>query len=232
MLESNEILSHPQMCAREGLNLQRGMYSLPGSDHAVLLMSRRINAPYADEVRDGGSVLIYEGHDVPLSPEYPYPKQVDQPETLASGLLTENGKFLEAAAAFKLGLSAARRVRVYEKIRTGIWAYNGLFHLIDAWREHSNTRQVFKFKLLAVDEAAPDESRGLPPVTPQHRLIPTTVKREVWKCDNGKCAKCGATNDLHFDHVIPFSLGGSSTTVDNVQLLCGTHNLEKHDRIE
>jgi 5-methylcytosine-specific restriction endonuclease McrA len=63
-------------------------------------------------------------------------------------------------------------------------------------------------------------------------LIPTVVKLEVWKKDGGKCTKCGATEDLHFDHIIPWSKGGSSNTVDNIQLLYGKHNLEKCDKIE
>lgn len=195
-------------------------------------MSRRANAPYSDEVRDGGSVLIYEGHDVPQSPRYPYPKQIDQLEALPSGALTENGKFFAAAKAYKEQDALARPVRVYEKIKTGIWTYNGLFHLVDAWTEPSNGREVFKFKLVAVEEDAPDETRSSSRVKPQHRLIPTAVKLEVWKRDAGKCTKCASTDDLHFDHVIPFSRGGSSTTAANVQLLCGRHNLEKHDRIE
>ena len=35
-----------------------------------------------------------------------------------------------------------------------------------------------------------------------------------------------------FDHIIPFSKGGTSLKADNVQLLCARHNLEKRDRIE
>jgi 5-methylcytosine-specific restriction endonuclease McrA len=63
------------------------------------------------------------------------------------------------------------------------------------------------------------------------RLIPTTVKLQVWKRDRGRCVKCGAVDNLHFDHVIPYSLGGSSLVADNVQLLCARHNLAKRDRI-
>jgi 5-methylcytosine-specific restriction endonuclease McrA len=37
--------------------------------------------------------------------------------------------------------------------------------------------------------------------------------------------------DLHFDHDIPFSKGGSSLTAANVRLLCAKHNLEKSDKI-
>ena len=58
------------------------------------------------------------------------------------------------------------------------------------------------------------------------------VKLEVWKRDAGKCVICGATNELHFDHVIPYSKGGTSLKADNVQLLCARHNLEKRDKIE
>ena len=61
--------------------------------------------------------------------------------------------------------------------------------------------------------------------------IPTHVKLAVWKRDGGKCVKCGALDELHFDHDLPWSKGGTSITEDNVQLLCARHNLEKHDRI-
>ena len=77
-----------------------------------------------------------------------------------------------------------------------------------------------------------DFSQPIPAIPKHRRLIPTKVKIEVWKRDGGKCVKCEATEDLHFDHIIPFSKGGSSNTPDNIQLLCGRHNLEKHDKIK
>jgi hypothetical protein len=40
-----------------------------------------------------------------------------------------------------------------------------------------------------------------------------------------------ATDELHFDHDLPWSKGGTSLTEENVQLLCARHNLQKHDRI-
>jgi 5-methylcytosine-specific restriction endonuclease McrA len=48
----------------------------------------------------------------------------------------------------------------------------------------------------------------------------------VWQRDEGKCRNCGSRQDLHFDHVIPRSLGGSST-VENIQILCRTCNQKK-----
>ncbi len=119
---------------------------------------------------------------------------------------------------------------MYEKLREGIWSYNGIFHLIDSWRERDKHRTVFKFKLTAVEG---EEDFEIPaPANPiRRRVIPTQVKLEVWKRDGGKCVLCGATDELHFDHDLPYSKGGTSITAKNVQLLCARHNLQKRDRI-
>ena len=63
------------------------------------------------------------------------------------------------------------------------------------------------------------------------RMIPTHVKLEVWKRDKGICTECGARDELHFDHIIPFSKGGTSLRPENIQLLCARHNLMKRDKI-
>ncbi len=219
------------MCRREGASLQRGMNFELGRNHSVILMSVRPKAPYADRFEGDGSTLIYEGHDVPKTPQNPNPKAFDQPQSTPAGHLTENGKFHKAAQEFKAGKRPPERVRVYEKIKQGFWSYNGVFHLVDSWQEQSNGRSVFKFKLKAV-EGEEDFSIPVPTYSKTRRVIPTAVKLEVWKRDGGRCAQCGAIEDLHFDHIIPWSKGGSSNTADNIQLLCGKHNLEKRDKIE
>jgi hypothetical protein len=227
----NEIIPYLEMCRREGVSLQRGMNYRLSENHSVILMSIRQNAPYADRFDEDGVSVIYEGHDAPKSAENPEPKKVDQPRTTPAGRLTENGKFENAAQEAKTGLRPPERVRVYEKIRQGIWSYNGVFHLVDSWQEDASGRRVFKFKLIAV-EGEEDLSQPVPTQTNPRRVIPTRVKLQVWERDGGKCAKCGATKDLHFDHIIPWSKGGSSSTPDNIQLLCGKHNIEKRDNIE
>ena len=63
------------------------------------------------------------------------------------------------------------------------------------------------------------------------RVIPSAVKRDVWKWDRGQYVRCDEDTELHFDHEVPFSRGGSSTT-QNIRLLCARHNLEKGARIE
>lgn len=226
----NEILSYYEMCQREATSLQRGMNFGVGGTHSVILMSLRSNAPYHDQSLDNGATLIYEGHDAPRSPLLSNPKLVDQPETRPSGKLTENGKFHQAAQAFKENSRQAERVRVYEKIHSGIWSYNGIFQLVDSWKDKVGGRTVFKFKLIAVEG---EEDFSVPALLNpiRRRTIPTHVKLKVWKRDGGKCVRCGAADELHFDHELPYAKGGTSLTDENVQLLCARHNLEKSDRI-
>ena len=88
-----------------------------------------------------------------------------------------------------------------------------------------------KFKLIAVEGEA-DFEQPVHLNAERRRLIPTHVKLEVWKRDAGMCSMCGAVDELHFDHILPFAKGGTSMTAVNVQLLCARHNLAKSDHIE
>src|SRR5260370_36097203 len=129
---------------------------------------------------------------------------------------------------FKSGVREKPQVvKVYEKISRGIWSYKGFFELIDANIVSDGKREVFKFALKPVEK----KSFGRVVELPHNRLIPTPVKVEVWRRDRGQCVQCGSTKNLHFDHDIPFSKGGSSLTAANVRLLCAKHNLEKSDKI-
>ena len=100
---SDNVISYIDMCRREGTSLQQGMNFGISGDHSVILMSVRRNAPYKDRLEDGGTTLVYEGHDQPRGPNYPNPKTLDQPERFPSGSLTQNGKFHEAAQLYKAG---------------------------------------------------------------------------------------------------------------------------------
>src|SRR4030095_15581896 len=123
-----------------------------GRNHSVILMSVRPGAPYDDRLEDDGTTLIYEGHDQPKSTVLD-PTRAAQIPVSRSERLTENGQFHQAAQATKAGHKRPERVRVYEKIKPGIWSYNGVFHLIDSWIEPDKNghRHVFKFKLVAVE---------------------------------------------------------------------------------
>lgn len=56
--------------------------------------------------------------------------------------------------------------------------------------------------------------------------ISPSTRRLVWRRDEGRCHHCGSTEELHFDHIVPRSLGGSGTAA-NVELLCRRCNLAK-----
>lgn len=62
------------------------------------------------------------------------------------------------------------------------------------------------------------------------RAISQQVKDLVWNRDNGNCRKCGNNERLEFDHIIPFSKGGSNT-YRNIQLLCEPCNRKKSNNI-
>jgi hypothetical protein len=228
------VISYIKMCQKEGTSLQRGMNFRLKGHHSVILMSVRLNSPYRDKIQEDGTVLIYEGHDEPKRKEIKDPKVLDQPQIYPSGTLTENGKFHRAAQQFKTGHKGPEIVQVYEKIKAGIWTDNGFFHLVDSWIENDGTRNVFKFKLVAIDgavnESADEDLQNT--FTERSRIIPTDVKIEVWARDGGRCVTCGATDELHFDHIVPFSKGGTSLKTENIQLLCARHNISKSAKIQ
>ena len=225
----NTIISYHELVGIEKQNLQRGMNYRCSKTHSVFLMSTRKNAPYNDEIAADGRILIYEGHD--SDKRYSKnPKTDDQPRFLPSGKLTDNGKFEKAAIDFKTNKREPETVRVYEKIKDGIWSFNGVFKLVDAYEKRVNERKVFKFILQLTDE----KIKGLKEVIELEedaRVIPSEVKAKVWKRDKGQCVKCGSKEHLHFDHILPYSKGGTSRDERNIQLLCARHNLQKSDKI-
>jgi hypothetical protein len=233
-MNPGDIIKYRTMCEVEDADtLQRGMNFRLHPTHSVLLMSTRSNAPYDDEIQDDGKVLIYEGHDLPKTTGVTNPKKHDQPMFTKTGKLTQNGLFYEAAKLFQSSNRDSELVRVYEKLHSGMWVYNGQFGLIDAWQETSAGRRVFKFKLEMLDNQQLNKQVMNHDQELEHtRLIPSSVKVQVWQRDKGACVKCGSKTNLHYDHIIPYSLGGTSLSAKNIQLLCMTCNLAKRARIE
>jgi len=62
------------------------------------------------------------------------------------------------------------------------------------------------------------------------RHIPASVKREVWRRDDGRCAyigrdeRCTERSFLEYHHVQPYAAGGAATAA-NIELRCRAHNV-------
>jgi len=228
-----DIFSYNEIVLKEGFNIQRGMNFRPqGKRYSIFLMSIRENAPYNDGFDKEGKFLIYEGEDINKR-EIKDPKSLDQPFFTKTGKQTNNTVFLKAAEDYKYKRrERPELIRVYEKIDSNIWSNKGLFDLMDIEYKESDIekRKVFKFILrprgLGVEDK--EEIEGFE----FSRRIPTKVKRIVWDRDNGECVECGSSKNLHFDHIIPWSKGGSSIDSKNIQILCGKRNLKKSDKIK
>lgn len=227
MQDSDKIISYHEMVAMEKMSLQRGMVFSDGKrKYSILLMSQRKDAVYNDDFDRNGN-LIYEGHDARTEKGVD-PKGVDQPLETPNGTWTENGKFYKAAMDFKSGLKKDPEfVKVYEKIDVGVWSIKGFFQLIGARKISDGKRNVFKFYLKPVLTKIFNRVEDLP----FNRLIPTAVKVRVWERDRGRCVLCGSTENLHYDHDLPYAKGGTSLTEKNIRLLCAVCNLKKHDKI-
>lgn len=225
------ILSYREMCDKENKQtLQRGMNFRLNPRYSVILMSQRSNAPYKDRIHADGITIEYEGHDV--NKKNNNPKEENQPDRLPSGKLTQNGYFINSIISFKKRLIKPELVKVYEKIMNGVWSFKGFFDLIDYKTVNDGKRDVFRF-ILRLSENQGNEVTFISAQQISHaRLIPSEVKKEVWKRDKGRCVLCDETKNLHFDHDLPFSKGGTSLTSKNIRLLCIKHNLSKSGKIE
>jgi hypothetical protein len=82
---------------------------------------------------------------------------------------------------------------------------------------------LIKKRILELDSITPSKKI-------RNRTIPKSVKRGVWRRDDGKCTQCGSNEDIEYDHIIPHAKGGSNTE-RNIQLLCESCNRKKSDKI-
>ncbi len=89
-------------------------------------------------------------------------------------------------------------------------------------REHDKLARAHM--LLQVEQA--QQTGGGGSFRPRRGTLPQAMRRVVFERDGGQCVQCGTTFDLQYDHILPVALGGA-TTVENLQLLCGTCNRAK-----
>jgi hypothetical protein len=224
-----KVISYHQLVINEGgTQVQKGMNFAIKKTYSIVLMSSEKNAPYNDRMLEDG-VIEYEGHDATKNDSY-NKKEVDQPIANKTGTLTENGKFLQASENYKEGKRDPALIKVYRKIRMGVWVDMGFYDLIDGFTKFDGKRNVFRFLLKPNTNEVDEDPKDIDLL--HNRQIPGDVQREVYSRDKGKCRICDSKDNLHFDHILPFSKGGSSKVSSNIQLLCARHNLKKSDKLQ
>ena len=178
---SSQIITYNELSRVEGnIQLQKGMNFGIRDSYSIVLMSVRKNSPYNDEMLDN-VIIKYEGHDVPSRRIYDK-KHIDQSLHTASGTLTENGKFHQAAETYKQGKREPAKIKVYRKLQKGIWVDMGFYDLIDVVTENDGNRNVFKFLLKPLFENFdPKLEENIDII--HRRYIPGPVMQEVFKRD-------------------------------------------------
>jgi hypothetical protein len=94
-------------------------------------------------------------------------------------------------------------------------------HDLEESREIENLRGKVSNLMGAIESKSNPNAR---------RKISDDVQIAVFARDDGQCTKCSSKSELHFDHIIPVSKGGSDT-VENIQILCKLCNQKKSNTI-
>ena len=176
---------------REGIDLQRGMMFRDLEERISVFLVLPHDGEFKDEWDERQKRYTFRGHD---STTVESGREKDQIAMYASGRLSENGKFLKAANAYKEGTrSDPLPVQIYEKIDSGVWFDKGIFHLIYAARVDSGGRMVFEFHLTLAnlsriaDDAHHDE-----------RMLSASAKAQAWQSGRGRCNGCATQSGLRF----------------------------------
>jgi HNH endonuclease len=158
----------------------------------------------------------------------PYPTEGQSIPDIALEYAPESGRHsgTYGASGLEKGKGALKLTARTEQELEGVVAYfkamasNRLLPEISASHLSASTS--------ALDD--PSAARSSAAVKQRREAIPRAVQREIWQRDGGRCVECDSKERLCYDHIIPFSRGGSNT-IRNLQLLCEHCNLSKGNRI-
>lgn len=100
------------------------------------------------------------------------------------------------------------------------------------YRNHSELERYRRRKFGKLHPEKSQEYHGLRRARKQNNPHERLSYKKIWKRDKGICYLCGQSveqGDVHFDHVVPLSRGGSHT-MDNVRVTHKTCNLRKNNK--
>ena len=206
---SSKILSTALLTAREGMALTKGMTYRDGGPLLSVFLVLPHEGSYDDQWDRESETYTFRGHDSTTVEEG---KSIDQLAMYQSGRMTGNGRFYKAAREWCEGRrKEPLQVQVYEKLSPGAWFDKGIFDLMDAHRDTSEGRAVYRFSLRPADLAflsdKDDPARA-------ERFLTASAKASAWDAARGRCCTCGAEEDLFFT---------PERDTGNVLLFCGAH---------
>ena len=193
-------------------------------DNYVDYYEKRIKTTY-EGGSDGVSIKLMKGVYYRKSSFRGKPVQTLKTVPVGNGTLALTNKHLYFSSTnknFRVRLDRVVTVTPYEDgigiQKDGVSSKPMIFSNIDGWFYYNFIQNSDNI----VETLSKSET--------QSRKISQTVKDRVWNRDQGKCVECGSNEKLEFDHIIPFSKGGSNT-YRNIQLLCETCNRIKSNQI-
>lgn len=189
----------------------------------------------------GSNVGVVVQKDQPNKDDYafvwlPYPPDSESVPEIALEYAAESGRHSNTypSPGLERGKPALKLIITSTEELNDLISYIGAFKSFEPLHElkaspalGSQSEPVTEESLIRVDAGLMPKPK---PIKPRREAIPRAVQREVWQRDGGKCVECSSNEKLCFDHIVPFSRGGSNT-VRNLQLLCERCNLSKGNRI-
>jgi len=190
------------------------------------------------DITDNLSVVVQTDHPNKENHAFvwlPYPPDSESLPEIALEYPAESGRHSNTYPSRGLGrgLPALKLVVTSQQELEDLILYIKAFELFAPLPELKANPEVEEYELITKESLVRADESIMPktqPVKPRRKAIPRVVQREVWQRDGGKCVECNSKAKLCFDHIVPFSKGGSNS-VRNLQLLCESCNLSKGNKI-
>jgi len=133
-------------------------------------------------------------------------------------LITERGGLIRCNKHLEIGPVTSAQIAVIKR--------RDELRELEEWEKNRRDED----KLIRLKKMKKNIESGINIPNSSREHIPVDIRGSVWSRDRGKCRSCGSNKNLHFDHIIPVSKGGATTT-ENLQVLCKDCNLKKSDHI-